>query len=51
VQVLQTKVVRDVENIEQMMRQLSDMGLSAISNLIGALVITALRAPAFCHFF
>jgi ATP-binding cassette subfamily B protein len=49
--VLQTKVVRDVENIEQMLRQLSDGGLSAISNLIGALVITALRAPAFLPFF
>ena len=49
--VLQTKVVRDVENIEQMVRQLSDGGLSAISNLVGALVITALRAPAFLPFF
>jgi ATP-binding cassette subfamily B protein len=49
--VLQTKVVRDVENIEQMVRQLSDGGLSAISNLIGALVITSLRAPAFLPFF
>ena len=49
--VLQTKVVRDVENIEQMVRQLSDGGLSAISNLLGALVITAIRAPAFLPFF
>lgn len=49
--VLQTKVVRDVEAIEQMMRQLSDGGLSAISNLAGALVITALRVPAFLPFF
>lgn len=49
--VLQTKVVRDVENIEGMVRQLSDGGLSAISNLIGALIITALRAPAFLPFF
>ena len=49
--VLQTKVVRDVENIEQMVRQLSDGGLSAISNLIGALVITALRVPSFLPFF
>lgn len=49
--VLQTKVVRDVENIEGMVRQLSDGGLSAISNLIGALIITAIRAPAFLPFF
>lgn len=49
--VLQTKVVRDVENIEQMVRQLSDGGLSAVSNLIGALVITAIRVPSFLLFF
>lgn len=49
--VLQNKVVRDVETIEQMVRQLFDGGLSAASNLIGALVITALRAPAFLPFF
>ncbi|MFT3894274.1 MAG: ABC transporter ATP-binding protein [Anaerolineales bacterium] len=49
--VLQTKVVRDVENIEGMVRQLSDGGLSAISNLIGALVITAIRVPAFLPVF
>ncbi len=49
--VLQNKVVRDVETIEQMVRQLFDGGLAAISNLIGAIVITALRAPAFLPFF
>lgn len=49
--VLQNKVVRDVETIEQMVRQLFDGGLSAASNLIGALIITALRAPAFLPFF
>jgi ATP-binding cassette subfamily B protein len=49
--ILQSKVVRDVEAIEQMVRQLFDGGLSATSNLIGALVITALRAPAFLPFF
>jgi ATP-binding cassette subfamily B protein len=49
--VLQTKVVRDVEAIEQMVRQLFDGGLSTISNLIGAVVITSLRAPAFLPFF
>ncbi len=49
--VLQNKVVRDVENIEQMVRTLFDGGLNAISSLVGALVITAIRAPAFLPFF
>lgn len=49
--VLQTKVVRDVENIEQMVRTLFDGGLSALSGLVGALVITAIRAPVFLPFF
>ncbi len=49
--ILQSKVVRDVEAIEQMVRQSFDGGLSALSNLAGALVITALRAPAFLPFF
>jgi len=49
--VLQTKVVRDVENLEQMVRQLFDGGAAAISNMLGALVITAIRAPAFLPFF
>ncbi len=49
--VLQTKVVRDVENIEQMVRTLFDGGLVALSGLLGALVITALRVRAFLPFF
>lgn len=49
--ILQSKVIRDVEAIEQMVRQSFDGGLSAISNLTGALVITALRASAFLPFF
>jgi ATP-binding cassette subfamily B protein len=49
--VLQSKVVRDVESLEQMMRQLFDGGAAAISNMLGALVITAIRAPAFLPFF
>jgi ATP-binding cassette subfamily B protein len=49
--VLQNKVVRDVEAIEQMVRQLSDIGLNAVCNLIGALVITAIRVPSFLPFF
>ena len=49
--VLQTKVVRDVESVQDMVRQLFDGGLSAVCNLVGALVITAWRAPAFLPFF
>jgi ATP-binding cassette subfamily B protein len=48
---LQTKVVRDVENIEQMMRHSFDGGLGAINSLMGALVITAIKVPQFLPFF
>lgn len=48
---LQTKVVRDVENIEQMMRHSFDGGLGAINSLMGALVITAVKVPQFLPFF
>ncbi|GII00604.1 ABC transporter ATP-binding protein [Planobispora takensis] len=43
--VLQTKVVRDVENIEQTTQQTSDMGLSALTTLAGGLVMVAFRVP------
>lgn len=49
--VLQTKVVRDVENIEQMVRNLSDGGSTAINGIIGAIVITAIKVPIFLPFF
>jgi ATP-binding cassette subfamily B protein len=49
--VLQTKMVRDVETIEIMIRQLFDSGAAAVSNMIGALVITAIRTPIFLLFF
>ena len=49
--VLQTKVVRDVENIEQMVRNLSDGGFVAINGVIGAILITSLKVPAFLPFF
>ena len=48
---LQTKVVRDVENIEQMLRHLSDGGLAAINSLLGAVIVTAFRVPNFLIFF
>ncbi len=49
--VLQTKVVRDVENIEQMVRNLSDGGSAAINGIVGAIVITAIKVPIFLPFF
>ncbi len=49
--VLQSKVLRDVEAVEQMIRQAFDGGLAAMSNMAGAVIITALRAPMFLLFF
>ena len=49
--VLQSKVLRDVESIEQLTRLVFDSGLSALTNLGFALVITAVRAPWFLVFF
>jgi ATP-binding cassette subfamily B protein len=49
--VLQTKVIRDVEAIVDMVRQLFDGALAAICNMLGALVITAIRVPEFLPFF
>ncbi|WP_053717935.1 ABC transporter ATP-binding protein [Saccharothrix sp. NRRL B-16348] len=45
--VLQAKVVRDVETVEQMVQQTTDTGLSAITVLIGGLTIVGVRAPRF----
>ncbi|MET8332809.1 ABC transporter ATP-binding protein [Streptosporangium canum] len=44
--VLQTKVIRDVESVEQTTQQAGDMGLSAFAMLAGGLVVIALRVPA-----
>ncbi|MBG0830700.1 ABC transporter ATP-binding protein [Planomonospora sp. ID67723] len=44
--VLQTKVIRDVESIEQTAQQTGDMGLSALTTLAGGLVMVAFRVPA-----
>ncbi|MDX3850010.1 ABC transporter ATP-binding protein [Streptomyces sp. AK02-01A] len=43
--VLQTKVVRDVEAVEQMTQQSADMGLGAIMTLLGGLVVIGFRTP------
>ena len=48
---LQSKVVRDVENIEQGLRQAGNGGFAAIFNLVGAVTVTALKVPQFLGFF
>lgn len=45
--VVQTKVVRDVENVEVMLQQAAHPLLSATMVLIGAVVMTAINVPAF----
>ena len=48
---LQTKVIRDVENIEGMVRNGADGGFAAVNSLLGAVVITTIRIPEFLPFF
>ncbi|QUQ65519.1 ABC transporter ATP-binding protein [Kutzneria sp. CA-103260] len=45
--VLQTKVLRDVEAVEEMVQQTADNGLGAITVLVGGLVVIGLRSPEF----
>ncbi|MFD0203650.1 MULTISPECIES: ABC transporter ATP-binding protein [Saccharothrix] len=45
--VLQAKVVRDVETIEQMVQQTTDSGLGAVTVLVGGLAVVGVRAPHF----
>ncbi|MFI5630000.1 ABC transporter ATP-binding protein [Streptomyces sp. NPDC051664] len=49
--VLQAKVVRDVESVEQMVQQSADMGLAAVVTLIGGLTVIAVRVPSFLPVF
>jgi ATP-binding cassette, subfamily B, bacterial len=42
---LQTKVIRDVENIEQSVQQSADNGLNAIITLAGGLMVIGFRVP------
>jgi len=44
---LQAKVIRDVETIVEASRQTIDTGLGALTTLVGALALTALRVPEF----
>jgi ATP-binding cassette subfamily B protein len=49
--VLQAKVIRDVETIEQGIQQCADMGLAAVTTLIGGLVVIGVRVPSFLPVF
>ena len=43
--ILQTKVMRDVENVGLAVRDSFDLGLGAVTSLVGGIVITAIKAP------
>jgi len=45
--IVQTKVVRDVENVELMLQQVTHPLLSATMVMIGAIAMTAIAVPAF----
>jgi ATP-binding cassette subfamily B protein len=49
--VLQAKIVRDVENVVETTRQSYDSGLAALTTLLGALTLTAIRVPEFLPVF
>ncbi|WP_043109167.1 ABC transporter ATP-binding protein [Paraoerskovia marina] len=49
--VLQTKIVRDVENVVEASRTTFDSGMAAITTLAGALVLTGLKVPEFLPIF
>ncbi|GAB1331299.1 ABC transporter ATP-binding protein [Streptomyces sennicomposti] len=49
--VLQAKVVRDVETVEQMVQQTAEQGLGALTVLVGGLAVIAVRTPEFLPVF
>ncbi|WP_405926929.1 ABC transporter ATP-binding protein [Streptomyces sp. NBC_00035] len=49
--VLQAKVIRDVETVEQGVQQTAETGLGAVTVLTGGLVIIAVRTPEFLPVF
>ncbi|WP_415939836.1 ABC transporter ATP-binding protein [Streptomyces sp. 039-1] len=49
--VLQAKVIRDVETVEQMVQQTAETGLGALTVLTGGLVVIAVRTPEFVPVF
>ena len=48
---LQSKVVRDVENVELGLRQAGNGGFAAVFNLAGAITVTAIKVPQFLVFY
>jgi ATP-binding cassette subfamily B protein len=48
---LQTKIMRDVEMVEQVTRQFFDNGLAAFWTIVSAVVATSWRAPRFLLFY
>lgn len=48
---LQSKVVRDVENVETGLRQAGNGGFAAVFNLLGAITVTAIKVPQFLVFY
>jgi len=49
--VLQAKVIRDVETVVETSRQTFDSGMAALTTLVGAVVLTAIRVPEFLPVF
>ncbi|RKN08351.1 ABC transporter ATP-binding protein [Streptomyces radicis] len=49
--VLQAKVVRDVDAIEESLKQTSEIGLGAVTTMLGGLIVIGIRAPAFLPIF
>ncbi|MEU2658370.1 ABC transporter ATP-binding protein [Streptomyces sp. NPDC007325] len=49
--VLQAKVIRDAEAVEQMLMQCADLGLAALVTLVGGLVVIGVRVPSFLPVF
>ncbi|MEJ3404478.1 ABC transporter ATP-binding protein [Rathayibacter sp. YIM 133350] len=48
---VQTKVVRDVENLELLMQQALPVFLATTGSLVGAIVLTSIQVPAFVAVF
>jgi ATP-binding cassette subfamily B protein len=49
--VLQAKVIRDAEAVEESVKQTSEIGLGAITTMLGALIVIGLRVPVFLPVF
>lgn len=49
--IIQTKIVRDVENVELLMQQVFPVVAISLSILVGSITVTAVQAPAFLLLF